>query len=448
MLRSRVSTSRAQQRIASLRDEIEEHNRRYYLLDDPVISDKRYDGLLRELEQLEIAYPDLATADSPTQRPGAPPLEKFETARHLRPMLSLANAFDRDELGEFLERVAKGIPDEEVSYVVEPKLDGAALSLELAGGNFIPFPTAFDVEPTRTTQYEIGFDHQVSGSASFDLTGFYRDVEGQLQIQRQEISQEAVDAGAYNFLNNGDFATIRGVEIALGLRRTRRLRAAFNYTLSDARGTGSSINSAVSGIENDTNLPTLIAPLDFNQTHRGSAYLDYRFGPGDSGPILERLGVNLLLRFSSGHNFTLVTGSTGQRGPELGGILSGDDPRARKPLEPINNSTTPWTFEANLRVDKGFTLFGVEAQAYVYIQNLFNHRNAINVYGRTGDDQDDGFLSDPDLSGQIVAANGGQTYEALYRAINLEHRQHYWFTQGGDIYDEPRQLRLGLKCGI
>ena len=132
MLRSRVSTSRAQQRIASLRDEIEEHNRRYYLLDDPVISDKRYDGLLRELEQLEIAYPDLATADSPTQRPGAPPLEKFETARHLRPMLSLANAFDRDELGEFLERVAKGIPDEEVSYVVEPKLDGAALSLEYA----------------------------------------------------------------------------------------------------------------------------------------------------------------------------------------------------------------------------------------------------------------------------------------------------------------------------
>ncbi len=325
---------------------------------------------------------------------------------------------------------------------------GAALSLELAGGNFIPFPTAFDVEPVRTTQYEIGFDHQFTGSASVDLTGFYRDVQGQLQAQRQEISQEAVDAGAYNFLANGDFATTKGVEIAVKVRRTHRLRTELNYTLADARGTGSTVNSGIAGIENNTNLPTIVSPLDFNQTHRGSLYLDYRFGDGDGGPLLERLGANLLLRFTSGHNFTLVTGSIGQRGPELGGILSSDDPRARQPLEPINASTTPWTFQADLRLGKGFILFGAQARAYVYIQNLFNHKNAINVYGRTGRPENDGFLSDQELSGRVVEANGGEVYRQLYQAINLENRQHYWFTEGGDIYDEPRQIRLGLKLGI
>ena len=325
---------------------------------------------------------------------------------------------------------------------------GARLATELGGQNFIPFPTAFDVEPIRTTQYEIGFDHQFADFASFDLTGFYRDVEGQLQLQRQKLSATAVGAGAFNFLQNGDFATTKGLEFALKLRRYKRLRGELNYTLSDARGTGSSLNSAVSGIENNSNLPTILSPLDFNQTHRGSAFLDYRFGTDAGGRWLRGAGVNFLFRFTSGHNYTLVTGSIGQRGPELGGILASDDPRSRRPLEAINSSTTPWTYTADLRLDKGFALFGAKIQVYTYIQNLFNRKNVVDVYGRTGDDRDDGFLSDPELSGQIVAANGGEEYQELYEAINLDHRQHYWFTEGGDIYSEPRQIRLGVRLGF
>lgn len=322
---------------------------------------------------------------------------------------------------------------------------GAALALEVAGGNYIPFPTAFDVEPIRTTQYEIGLGHQFAATASFDVTGFYRDVEGQLQVRRQEVTQDAVDAAAYNYLANGDFATTRGVELVFKLRRIRRLQAQFNYTLSDARGTGSTINSGIAGIENDANTPTVVSPLDFNETHRGNANLDYRFGADDVGPVLENVGFNLLLRFTSGHNFTLAGGSVGQRGPELGAILSSDDPRAREPLEPINSSTTPWTFAADVRMDKSFPLFGVRAWAFVYVQNLFNRRNVTSVYNRTGNAEDDGFLSDPELSGKIVEASGGQQYRQLYQQINLINRQHYWFTEGGDLYGEPRQLRFGLK---
>ena len=325
---------------------------------------------------------------------------------------------------------------------------GARLALELGGQNFISVPTALDIEPVRTTQYEIGFERQFTSAASFDITGFYRDVKGQLHLQRQDISAEAENASAYNFLQNGDFATTKGLEFVFKLRRVNRLRTELNYTLSDARGTGSSINSAVSGVENNTNLPTIISPLDFNETHRGNIFLDYRVADNDGGVILENLGANLLMKFSSGHNFTLFTGSIGQRGPEEGGILAGDDPRSRKPAESINVSSTPWTFEVDLKVDKEVDLFGTGAKFYMYVYNLFNRRNVINVYGRTGNAEDDGFLTNPDLSSQIVEASGGQTYRQLYEAINLVNRQHYWLTEGGDILGDPRQIRFGIELGM
>ena len=96
----------AASRAAQLTRELDEHNRRYYLLDDPAISDAEYDGLLRELEQLEAEHPGLRHPDSPTQRPGTAPLESFEPFTHLRPMLSLTNLFDEQELDD----VAVGAP--------------------------------------------------------------------------------------------------------------------------------------------------------------------------------------------------------------------------------------------------------------------------------------------------------------------------------------------------
>lgn len=121
-------------RIAGLRREIEEHNRRYYLLDSPTISDSEYDRLLRELERLEAAHPEHATPDSPTQRPGTAPVGAFATVQHLRPMLSLANVFDTEELEQWVDRVTKGLKRAEVTFVCEPKLDGVAVSLVYENG--------------------------------------------------------------------------------------------------------------------------------------------------------------------------------------------------------------------------------------------------------------------------------------------------------------------------
>ena len=132
-------------RAEKLREEIEYHNYRYYILDQPEISDAQYDRLMRELEKLEERYPELRTANSPTQRVGAPPLEAFEIVRHTIPMLSLANAFDETEAKEFDKRVKKFLgTSSDIEYVTEPKLDGLAVELVYERGQFIVGSTRGD----------------------------------------------------------------------------------------------------------------------------------------------------------------------------------------------------------------------------------------------------------------------------------------------------------------
>src|SRR6059036_3056680 len=122
------------QEVERLRREIEHHNYRYYVLDDPLVSDAEYDTLFRRLEQLEAEHPELASPDSPTQRVGAMPLEKFETVRHRHPMLSLNNVTTREEMAEFDARIRKFLNLARVEYVGEPKIDGVAVELVYEDG--------------------------------------------------------------------------------------------------------------------------------------------------------------------------------------------------------------------------------------------------------------------------------------------------------------------------
>src|SRR5271167_1806168 len=110
-------------RAAQLRAALDEHNYRYYVLDQPTIEDAEYDALFRELQALEHDYPVLATADSPTQRVGAEPAAEFEAVTHRVPMLSLGNAFTPEEVGAFDRRVREGLGIAEVTYEAEPKFD-------------------------------------------------------------------------------------------------------------------------------------------------------------------------------------------------------------------------------------------------------------------------------------------------------------------------------------
>jgi len=120
--------------IEELRKKIEYHSYRYYVLDDPEISDAEFDALLRELEQLEREHPEYITPDSPTQRVGAAPATEFESVTHSVPMLSLANAMDEHEVIEFENRIRRRIGDQNIQYIVEPKLDGLAVELVYENG--------------------------------------------------------------------------------------------------------------------------------------------------------------------------------------------------------------------------------------------------------------------------------------------------------------------------
>ncbi len=131
-------------RIAGLRKELNFHNYRYYALDDPEISDAEYDRLMRELRQLEEEHPELVTADSPTQRVGAAPSEGFSQVQHTQPMLSLANAFNLEELEAWYRRTKNLLDDVEFDLVCELKIDGLAVNLTYENGALVRGATRGD----------------------------------------------------------------------------------------------------------------------------------------------------------------------------------------------------------------------------------------------------------------------------------------------------------------
>jgi len=138
-------TESVQKRIEKLRKEIREHDYRYYVLADPVISDQEYDNLMKELEKFEKDNPDLITSDSPTQRVGTDLTKEFKPVTHLVPMLSLANTYNEEELLDFDRRMREGLPKgEKIEYVVEPKIDGASVSLHYVNGYLLTAATRGD----------------------------------------------------------------------------------------------------------------------------------------------------------------------------------------------------------------------------------------------------------------------------------------------------------------
>lgn len=309
------------------------------------------------------------------------------------------------------------------------------------GGFAFLNPNGFDLEPQRTTQYEIGFNHQFTDNASFDITAFYKDIQGWITSGR--VVGGPTDAITYyNILENGDFATTKGVEFSLTMRRTNRMAGQINYTYSSALGTGSVATSSMAGTEQNTQVPTIISPLDFQRPHVGVINFDYRFGDNDGGAILEKMGLNFLFQFASGHPYTLRSGAFGQQDVSVGGEIR--DIRNRNPLEAVNSSFTPWTFNLDVRLDKTVDLGPMAANFYVYVQNLTNRRNVRNVYMRTGNPWDDGFRTDTQTSGPIAAANGGEDiFWSLYDALNLSGNGSN--SQSGRLFERPREIRFGIR---
>ena len=132
-----MTTTDVTERIEDLRERLNYHNYRYYVLDSPEVSDAQYDGLMRELRAIEAEHPELVTPDSPTQRVGAAPADGFEQVTHSRPMFSLGNAFDDEEFMAWHKRVSDMLEGEPFDMVCELKYDGLAVALTYEDGVFV-----------------------------------------------------------------------------------------------------------------------------------------------------------------------------------------------------------------------------------------------------------------------------------------------------------------------
>jgi DNA ligase (NAD+) len=197
------SPPRAARRAEELREALREASHRYYVLDQPTLSDAEYDRLFRELEELEAAHPDLRTPDSPTQRVGAAPSEKFAKVTHARQMMSLANAMNDEELVEFDARVRKLVGDEPVTYVVEPKLDGLAVTLHFEQGRFVLGATRGDgligEDVTQNLRTIKAVPLQLAAGAPSSL-----EVRGEVFIPKADfvrMNEEREKAGEPTFVN-------------------------------------------------------------------------------------------------------------------------------------------------------------------------------------------------------------------------------------------------------
>jgi DNA ligase (NAD+) len=192
-------------RAEALRQKINQHNYRYYVLDDPLISDAQYDKLLRELQKIEADHPELITPDSPTQRVGAEPLKEFGEVRHSIPMTSMDNAFTDDEVGEWDQRVRKGLAaGSDVGYTAEPKYDGTSVSLRYEQGVLVRAGTRGD----GTTGEDVTVNIRTIKTVPLHLQGNswpkLLEVRGEVVIPKKDferLNAEQLKQGAKIFAN-------------------------------------------------------------------------------------------------------------------------------------------------------------------------------------------------------------------------------------------------------
>lgn len=214
-------------RAAELRKLLEHHNHRYYVLDDPEVSDAEYDALLNELRDLEAKHPELLTPDSPTQRVGGRPLERFAPVEHLQPMLSLANARNEEELRAWEQRVRnlmakQELDDGNLRYVTEPKIDGLAISLVYRDGVLVRGATRGDGEigedVTQNLRTVKAIPLRVEGAPPL------LEVRGEIYLPLDafaKLNEQRAEAGLPTFANprNSAAGSIRQLDPALAASR-------------------------------------------------------------------------------------------------------------------------------------------------------------------------------------------------------------------------------------
>lgn len=296
--------------------------------------------------------------------------------------------------------------------------------------------------PTRTTDYELGFQQVLGKASSIKIAAFYRSVKDEINIR------SLVEAYPRQYItySNEDFGTIKGLTLTYDLRRTGNISLRANYTLQFASATGSNANSGINLANSGEPSLRVINPTDRDQRHVFILSVDYRFKRGKdyNGPmigksqILADAGVNLVGNLGSGTPYSQQQTASGSAGiTSLGGSSS---------LEgSINGSRKPSQFTLNLQIDKGFTLTlkkkegekdrTANLNVYLLINNLLNTENIIDVHRFTGSPEDDGFLTAAQFQPLIESQVDEASFRDLY-SLKANNAAHYGLA---------RTIQLGVR---
>jgi DNA ligase (NAD+) len=230
--------SSIEHRVKELRRLINHHNYQYYVEAKPEISDREYDRLVKELEKLEEAHPELMTPDSPTQRVGGQPIEGFVTVKHREPMLSIDNTYNADELREFDRRVRKLLPGESITYVVELKIDGVAIALTYENGVFTVGATRGDGERGDDVTHNLRTIRALPLTLRSDQPPVLFEARGEVYMTRADLARlnrERIAKKLEPFANprNSTAGSLKLLDPRLCAQRRLRL---FTYALGATQG--------------------------------------------------------------------------------------------------------------------------------------------------------------------------------------------------------------------
>ncbi len=283
----------------------------------------------------------------------------------------------------------------------------------------------------KTTQYEIGF-RQVLGDneAALNITAFYKNTKGLENVTVKYYQRQPGGENLRYFPHaNTDFGTIKGLAFTLDIPRISYFSASINYTYSFAEGTGSSQSSSYIAAFRNTEtdgLPKVIAPLDFDQRHTGVVNLSFFIPKGESG-LFEMLSADMLISFNSGRPYTPL---------ETQNLLSGSsnwgDTKGY-----INSRYGPGSMTVDFKVEKTFAIGNdLGITPYVWVNNLFNAKNAVSVWRSTGSPETTGFLATAE--GKVLAAQYGQNWVYDYEALE----------RNPSNFGPPRLIKVGVKMNF
>jgi len=280
------------------------------------------------------------------------------------------------------------------------------------------------LKPEKLTSYEVGIKQKVGENVDLGLTVYYKETRDQIGITR--IAGSTTVPLGYAIYTNSDYSLSKGLDFYLSLRRMNRIAVDISYTLLYASGVGANADAKFSLANNPSGvLPIFAFPLDYDQRHTGSINVDYRFGSNDvpkgfMGSVLKNLGLNVLFSFNSGRPYT-------QRALPLN--VFSDDGLASSNKNSVYRG---WNLRTDLKLDKGFSIWKTNWDAYIYVQNLFNTELVNNVFGSTGLPGDNGYLLTP--TGAAQNQNFKDNFNQRIKSIAN------WGT--------PRQIRFGLKMNF